>query len=1076
NWMGAGSDNSNNVRTRHRYQKRNRNENPDWTFMSEWKYSSQYPKPRLSVSTSDKSFFIDGFTSIEQEKRVKIKFQTLAEKFCGIIVDSSREKNGYIVIYLSLKHPPELMRISSSSSQSFLNLHQLWSEFNEDDWVRTQDWTGSTNVFGQCFVYRLVFINEIQKIKSLLTGLAESGITDNPVPRYPVRYTESRLHSTEQLEKTVFKKLPFVINFKLACLLSHNALSPREVIEYALGDRLKELVDRGDERLAWHGLNNLLNRHWDPADPLNNERPIMAFEVAISNFKGDFYEWYPNPKITKSNKRYAWINHATVTPTKIYFEGPIFETSNRILRKYVDYTDRFMRVTFTEENFERLFSGPDNSLEDIYNFRIKEILKKGFQVARRHYDFLAFSSSGLREQSCWFVSSKDDFTPDNIRAWMGDFSDIRIPALYAARMGQAFTSTVGTTELDEDQVRKIPDVIRNGYTFSDGCGTISPDLAKRAIKAYWGARTVKESEVPSVYQIRFGGCKGVVSVDPTLEGEILCIRKSQEKFDSLRSKNLEIAKAVRNPIPAYLNRQIILLLSDLGINNSTFIGLQQQHQDLIESMMWDPVKAREVVQRNTNESTHISRTMLGMINAGLIEVNEPFLKGLLEVKRCFALKNLRHRARISVPNTFLLFGVMDETGILEANEVFVHTSTILNNDQTSFDTEEDSEDSEDSQKTKRKNHVWVGEVLVTRNPCLHPGDLSVLYAVDIPQLHHLKNCIVFSQKGQRPAANTMSGGDLDGDEFFVSSYKQIIPSRTFEPMSFDKVPRVELNRPVMIEDVCDFFADFMVNDRLGTICNLHMAFADFNEDGAYSQQCLMLAELASKAVDFNKTGDEYPDFLENKHRFSYESIKILGILYRRIKVNIPEKDPLLNYKDYDIKVDMTFLAEGYEEYIDEAISMRDDYNWRLKCLMKKYSIKTEPEIVTSNIIQYRGVDGKKIHDVRETISMEVAVIVQRTRLSFRKGLDDDENTKYEGTDDLAFNSRVPIKITYESKAKASAWYYVTYNRHTHESLSGNGQIWHEEEIFLSFAWTVADILLAARKDNITSRVQDTSWL
>jgi hypothetical protein len=56
------------------------------------------------------------------------------------------------------------------------------------------------------------------------------------------------------------------------------------------------------------------------------------------------------------------------------------------------------------------------------------------------------------------------------------------------------------------------------------------------------------------------------------------------------------------------------------------------------------------------------------------------------------------------------------------------------------------------------------EVLVTRNPCLHPGDLRKLRAVDKPELVHLTDCIIFPVKGKRPAADQMSGGDLDGDK------------------------------------------------------------------------------------------------------------------------------------------------------------------------------------------------------------------------------------------------------------------------------------------------------------------------
>ena len=58
--------------------------------------------------------------------------------------------------------------------------------------------------------------------------------------------------------------------------------------------------------------------------------------------------------------------------------------------------------------------------------------------------------------------------------------------------------------------------------------------------------------------------------------------------------------------------------------------------------------------------------------------------------------------------------------------------------------------------------------MVTRCPCLHPGDIRILQGVDKPQLSNLFNVVVFSSKGSRPACNMMAGGDLDGDVYFVS--------------------------------------------------------------------------------------------------------------------------------------------------------------------------------------------------------------------------------------------------------------------------------------------------------------------
>lgn len=68
-----------------------------------------------------------------------------------------------------------------------------------------------------------------------------------------------------------------------------------------------------------------------------------------------------------------------------------------------------------------------------------------------------------------------------------------------------------------------------------------------------------------------------------------------------------------------------------------------------------------------------------------------------------------------------------------------------------------------------------GKILVTRNPCTHPGDLRLLKAIgDCPQFEHLTNVVVFSSKGDRPQCNKMAGGDLDGDVYFVSWEKELL--------------------------------------------------------------------------------------------------------------------------------------------------------------------------------------------------------------------------------------------------------------------------------------------------------------
>jgi hypothetical protein len=47
-----------------------------------------------------------------------------------------------------------------------------------------------------------------------------------------------------------------------------------------------------------------------------------------------------------------------------------------------------------------------------------------------------------------------------------------------------------------------------------------------------------------------------------------------------------------------------------------------------------------------------------------------------------------------------------------------------------------------------------------RNPCYDLGDVAVLPAVDVPELHDLVDVVVLSTQGDRPQADELSGGAL----------------------------------------------------------------------------------------------------------------------------------------------------------------------------------------------------------------------------------------------------------------------------------------------------------------------------
>jgi RNA-dependent RNA polymerase len=100
------------------------------------------------------------------------------------------------------------------------------------------------------------------------------------------------------------------------------------------------------------------------------------------------------------------------------------------------------------------------------------------------------------------------------------------------------------------------------------------------------------------------------------------------------------------------------------------------------------------------------------------------------------------------------------------------------------------------------------------------GDIRLLEAIDIPALHKLKNVVVFPVQGSRPHAMEMSGGDLDGDTFWVCQDKQLIFGQNEEPFDYQdqtieaqKKAQSETNKRFTIADVCEFFGEYIEADK-----------------------------------------------------------------------------------------------------------------------------------------------------------------------------------------------------------------------------------------------------------------------
>ena len=272
-----------------------------------------------------------------------------------------------------------------------------------------------------------------------------------------------------------------------------------------------------------------------------------------------------------------------------------------------------------------------------------------------------------------------------------------------------------------------------GSIFTDGCGTISPELCK----AVWTklkkvkARYSNLSEIPSCMQFRLGGSKGVVVQDPTLDGEVICLRPSQTKFDGLDNLTFDVQSTSSRPRPMFLNRPLIMLLEHLGVVPDVITDLQSTSIREVETIRTSLSQATKVfLQHNLGASYHLPSLFNNISKYLELDISDGpddslhhhLMEEALYCAATHALREIKYRAHILVPGSVTLFGVSDEYDCLAEGEIY---ATVYN-------------------ESKTTEQFIEGQVLITRSPQVHPGDVQLVNAVRRPELSHLKNVVVFS--------------------------------------------------------------------------------------------------------------------------------------------------------------------------------------------------------------------------------------------------------------------------------------------------------------------------------------------
>ena len=164
----------------------------------------------------------------------------------------------------------------------------------------------------------------------------------------------------------------------------------------------------------------------------------------------------------------------------------------------------------------------------------------------------------------------------------------------------------------------------------------------------------------------------------------------------------------------------------------------------------------------------------------------------------------------------------------------------------------------------------------------------------------------------------MSGADLDGDEFWIITQKDLLPRPQAEinaivpKQGFDDQGERRLSEYIDDFTIVDYFLEYSLLENTSELASIHEAYTEHSEEGMGHKDCLLIAKHHSFALDFAKTGviipipkeanipnnEEirkwnhciFPHFAKNKpHSQRFKSKMIKGRLWDFVLSQVPRK-------------------------------------------------------------------------------------------------------------------------------------------------------------------------------------------
>jgi len=644
-----------------------------------------------------------------------------------------------------------------------------------------------------------------------------------------------------------------------------------------------------------------------------------------------------------------------VTPLRVKCRGPFPVVTNALLREFREFHKSFIYVTFVDENGSLCIENSRNEKWKLILTRIRSSLKHGIEVFGKRYAFVTFArdrrSIDAFSRSAWFLDEECELNVSEVVDWMrydGDKEEMqRNVREYVEKMVSLVSDSVETIGLNEIEYEVIGDEMR----MANECGEISVECATEL------SQRLKLRSVASAFKVKFNGMMGMLvqsTRDVVTRDKRVVFKQSQLKMKNQKDRrNMMEVCGVSKYRSCWMNRALVAILESLGVEAKAFVELQRKYVAKLMNIKRE-MKSDDVLELLRNDwmngaDQEWTSEMVKLIENGVSLEQETFLRDCVNemVKHC--LERLVSDAEIPIDNGAKLYAVVDPTGELLPGQVVIQLS-----------------------KNRSDAVVVEGKVVVvSKELCLHPGDVRVLRAVQ-PQnenLKALKDVIVYSQTEECKIAAR--------SELMTVIYETtLIPATMIEPMEVVRCgDRVRLDGDV---DRMDVLSEYFVNvlcsrDLMRTLVDAHQVKADQN--GGMSAECTRLAELAEMCaqgmvveLDAELKPTKYPDFMQRSDKESYVSMNALGRMYRD-GVKAMEMFGNGCREAEDKQVVLAGEANGDVELEKDADVMCLWWSEEVSVLLEQLGVDSESKLVS----------GVGIPEACERKRMQLCVKMLRTR-------------------------------------------------------------------------------------------------